>query len=60
MDFRIDETGAPTFFEFETCPAVTIYDFQTYLRSIHDLSLGAALARSMRRAHRECRSAAEA
>jgi hypothetical protein len=51
MDFRIDAAGEPTFFEFEVCPAVTIYDFQTYLRSVHGLSLGAALARSMRLAH---------
>jgi hypothetical protein len=50
MDFRVDADGAPTFFEFEVCPAVTIYDFQTYLRSVHRLSLGEALARSMRRA----------
>jgi hypothetical protein len=60
MDFRIDEKGAPTFFEFETCPAVTIYDFQTYLRSVHSLPLGAALARSMRRAYLKRRTAAEA
>jgi hypothetical protein len=60
MDFRIDETGAPTFFEFEVCPAVTIYDFQTYLRSVHGLSLGAAMARSMRRAHLRRYSAIEA
>jgi hypothetical protein len=51
MDFRIDAAGEPTFFEFEVCPAVTIYDFQTYLKSVHGLSLGAALARSMRLAH---------
>jgi len=51
MDFRVDANGEPTFFEFEVCPAVTIYDFQTYLKSVHDLSLGEALARSMRRAH---------
>ena len=31
IDFRIDAAGRPTFFEFEVCPAVTIYDFQNYL-----------------------------
>jgi D-alanine-D-alanine ligase len=47
MDFRVDEKGEPTFFEFEVCPAVTIYDFQTYLGAVHRLPLGEALARSM-------------
>jgi D-alanine-D-alanine ligase len=51
MDFRVDAQGDPYFFEFEVCPAVTIYDFQTYLRQTHGLSLGAALARSFRHAH---------
>ncbi len=60
MDFRIDAKGEPTFFEFEVCPAVTIYDFQTYLRSVHGLSLGAALARSMQLAYSRRRSAREA
>ena len=60
MDFRIDETGTPTFLEFEICPAVTIYDFQTYLRSVHGLTLGAALARSMQRAYLRRRSPSEA
>ena len=50
MDFRLDTDGRPTFFEFETCPAVTIYDFQHYLRSVHGLALGPALARSLRQA----------
>jgi D-alanine-D-alanine ligase-like ATP-grasp enzyme len=44
MDFRIDETGRATFFEFEVCPGVTIYDFQNYLVATHGLSLGEALA----------------
>jgi D-alanine-D-alanine ligase len=52
MDFRIDGAGQPVFFEFEVCPAVTIYDFQAYLRDAHGLTLGAALARSFRNAHR--------
>jgi hypothetical protein len=60
MDFRVDADGAPTFFEFEVCPAVTIYDFQTYLRSVHRLSLGEALASSMRRAFRRRHLADEA
>ncbi len=52
MDFRVDSrTGRPVFLEFEVCPAVTIYDFQTYLRDVHGLSLGAALAKSFRLAH---------
>ena len=46
MDFRIDAEGRPTFFEFEVCPAVTIYDFQNYLRRRRDLSLGEALAKA--------------
>ena len=51
MDFRIDREGRPTFFEFETCPAVTIYDFQDYLERTHRLTLGQALSRSLRLAH---------
>ena len=52
IDFRIGPDGVPRFFEFEVCPAVTIYDFQNYLRRVHGLSLGAALAKSFRLAHR--------
>ena len=51
MDFRVAPDGSPTFLEFEVCPAVTIYDFRTYLHEIHGLSLGAALARAFHRAH---------
>ena len=51
MDFRIDAEGQPTFFEFEVCPAVTIYDFETYLQTKLGLTLGQALARSLRLAH---------
>ena len=47
MDFRIDAAGRPTFFEFEVCPAVTIYDFQNYLRRRRNLSLGEALAKAL-------------
>ncbi len=49
LDIRLGEDGTPWFLEFETCPAVTIYDFQTYLSQTQGLSLGAALARSLRR-----------
>lgn len=48
MDFRIAGDGTATFFEFEVCPAVTIYDFQAYLQMLHGLSLGGALARALR------------
>jgi D-alanine-D-alanine ligase-like ATP-grasp enzyme len=52
MDFRLDaRDGKPKFLEFEVCPAVTIYDFQAYLRDTHGLTLGAALARSFLLAH---------
>jgi hypothetical protein len=47
IDFRIDAEGLPTFFEFEVCPAVTIYDFQDYLAR-RGMTLGAALAKAMR------------
>ena len=60
MDFRIDAAGQPTLFEFETCPAVTIYDFADYLRTVQGLSLGQALSRSLRLAHARRRSRGEA
>lgn len=60
MDIRLDRAGRPHFLEFEVCPAVTIYDFQTYLRQVHGLPLGAALARSMRRAHARAGARGEA
>jgi D-alanine-D-alanine ligase len=47
VDFRIDAKGQPTFFEFEVCPAVTIYDFQNYLAR-RGVTLGGAVARAMR------------
>jgi D-alanine-D-alanine ligase-like ATP-grasp enzyme len=47
IDFRVDAEGLPTFFEFEVCPAVTIYDFQNYLAG-RSITLGAALAKAMR------------
>ena len=47
IDFRIDANGRPTFFEFEVCPGVTIYDFQNYL-SRRGVTLGGGLAKAMR------------
>jgi D-alanine-D-alanine ligase len=51
FDFRVDETGVPWFLEFEVCPAVTIYDFLTYLRDAHGTDLPGALARAAPLAH---------
>jgi hypothetical protein len=59
IDFRIDADGLPTFFEFEVCPGVTIYDFQNYLRR-RGLTLGAALAKAMRIAFARRRATEEA
>jgi D-alanine-D-alanine ligase len=59
IDFRIDAAGQPTFFEFEVCPAVTIYDFQNYLAG-RGLTLGGALAKAMRRAFARRTAAEEA
>ncbi len=60
LDFRIDGDGRPTFFEFEICPGVTIYDFQNYLASVHGLSLGEALARGFKTAFDRRRAIGEA
>lgn len=60
LDFRIDSDGRPTFFEFEVCPGVTIYDFQNYLASVHGLSLGEALARAFKTAFDRRRALGEA
>src|SRR5271165_1193266 len=46
IDFRLGVDGRPIFFEFEVCPAVTIYDFQNYLRA-RGLGLGEALAKGL-------------
>jgi D-alanine-D-alanine ligase len=55
IDFRIDADGRPLFFEFEVCPAVTIYDFQNYLRRRGGLSLGESLAKALQVAYaRRC------
>ena len=59
IDFRIDADGRPTFFEFEVCPAVTIYDFQNYLAR-RGVTLGAALAKAMRIAFARRRAIEEA
>jgi D-alanine-D-alanine ligase-like ATP-grasp enzyme len=59
IDFRIDAAGRPAFFEFEVCPAVTIYDFQNYLAR-RGVTLGAALAKAMRIAFERRRSLGEA
>jgi D-alanine-D-alanine ligase-like ATP-grasp enzyme len=59
IDFRINAEGKPTFFEFEVCPGVTIYDFQNYL-SRRGVTLGAALAKAMRVAFARRRAIEEA
>lgn len=46
LDFRLDAAGEPWFLEFEVGPAVTIYDFLTYLRDAHGADLPGALARA--------------
>jgi D-alanine-D-alanine ligase-like ATP-grasp enzyme len=60
IDFRIDADGQPTFFEFEVCPSVTIYDFQNYLRRRRGLSLGEALAKALHLAYARRRALDEA
>jgi len=60
IDFRIDSAGRPTFFEFEVCPGVTIYDFQNYLRSQRGMTLGQAVAKSMQLAFARRMEALEA
>lgn len=49
VDIRVADDGRPHFLEFETCPAVTIYDFQSYLGRTHGATLAEALSRSVRR-----------
>jgi len=60
IDFRIDADGRPTFFEFEVCPAVTIYDFHNYLRRRRGVSLGEALAKALHVAYARRRAMDEA
>ncbi len=47
FDFRVTPDGTPYFLEFEVCPAVTIYDFQTYLEQTYGVDLPAALVRAV-------------
>jgi D-alanine-D-alanine ligase len=60
FDFRIDDEGRATFFEFEIGPGITIYDFQNYLSSVHGQSLGAALAKGFQLAFARRRDMREA
>lgn len=46
MDFRLDPESRPWFLELEVAPAVTIYDFRTYLRTTYGLDLPEALAQA--------------
>lgn len=47
MDFRLAADGRAWFLELEVCPAITIYDFLTYLREIHGCDLPQAIARAV-------------
>jgi len=60
IDFRIPADGEPVFLEFEVSPAVTIYDFQNYLRRRRGVSLGEALATALKIAHARRRAIEEA
>jgi D-alanine-D-alanine ligase len=51
FDIRLAEDGTPWFLEFEVCPAITIYDFLTYLREAHGLDLPGAIAAATARAY---------
>lgn len=44
LDFRLGEDGSIWFLELEACPAVTIYDFLTYLQDAYGTGLAEALA----------------
>jgi D-alanine-D-alanine ligase len=50
VDIRVSDTGEVYVLEFEVCPAVTIYDFQTYLADAYGLDLSGALQQSLPRA----------
>lgn len=50
LDVRVSADGVPHLLEFETCPAVTIYDFRRYLMDKWGCDLPEALARAMPRA----------
>ncbi len=47
MDFRVGWDGKPWLLEFESCPAVTIYDFRRYLADRWGCDLPEALARAI-------------
>ena len=51
LDFRLGADGTVYFLELEVCPAVTIYDFLTYLHSAYGLGLAAALVEATVAAH---------
>lgn len=46
MDFRLTGDGGAVFLELEVCPAITIYDFLTFLREQHGCTLAQAIARA--------------
>ena len=50
VDIRVSDTGEVYVLEFEVCPAVTIYDFQTYLADAYGVDLSGALQRALPRA----------
>lgn len=50
LDIRVTDGGIPYLLEFETCPAVTIYDFRRYLGDVWGCDLPEALARAAARA----------
>ena len=60
IDFRIGADGEPVFLEFEVSPAVTIYDFQNYLRRRRGMSLGEALVSALEIAYARRRAMEEA
>lgn len=47
FDFRVTPQGEIYFLEFEVCPAVTIYDFQTYLEESYGVDLPTALVQAI-------------
>jgi D-alanine-D-alanine ligase len=52
IDLRLAEDGTIWFLEFEVCPAVTIYDFLTYLAEDHGLTLPDAIVLGTAAAYR--------
>lgn len=43
LDFRLDAEGRIWFLELEVCPAITIYDFLTYLKDAYGTDLAGAM-----------------